>query len=213
MSWVHVSASQIDTFLSCNRKWWLDKIGADGVRTESASQALGKAVHANIESYLRGEGPLDHPLLTFDTFVVGVKGQVGVDILIEHEFSLVGDKPTIGFIDLVVVDHEARTVQIWDHKTTKDWRYAKTAQELATNPQGRVYVLAMLDKYGPDYSYSFGHHVILTTKPAPARCLSVEFTPAMVSDAKFNIEMTIRSMISTSGEVDGRDVVPNLSQC
>lgn len=213
MPWEHVSASQIDTYLSCQRKWWLDKIGADGVRIESPSQALGKAVHSNIENYLRDGSPLDHPLLTLDTFIASVKARVGVELLIEYEFSLPGAKNAIGFIDLVVVDHVSKTIEIWDHKTTKDWRYAKTAGELSVNPQGRLYVLAMHAKYGDDYRYFFGHHVILTAKPALARTTQVEYTPVMIATGRLAVEMTVRSMVVASEIVDGRDVVPNLSEC
>ena len=212
MSWDHVSASQIETFLSCNRKWWLDKIG-EGVRTESASQALGKAVHANIESHLLNGTPLDHPLLTFDTFIAEVKGRVGVELLIEHEFRLPGIKDSVGFIDLVIVDHEVKHVEIWDHKTTKDWKYARTADELRSNAQGRVYVLAMYEKYGSTYTYSFGHHVILTARAAPARTTRVEFSQSMIEQARSVIDMTMNSMVSASTVVDGRDVVPNTSEC
>ena len=217
MPWEHVSASQLDTYLSCNRKWWLDKIGADSVRTESASQSLGKEVHSNIEKHLLGTGPLDHPLLTFNTFASSVKSRLAsspnVEILVEHEFHVPGDRELMGFIDLVIVDHDARTVEIWDHKTTKDWKYAKTAEELRVNPQGSFYAHVMSLKFGPDYSYSFGHHVILTTKPQPERLVQVDFTPSMIRLAGANIAMLIRAMIQTSELEDGREVSPTYSSC
>lgn len=116
MKWEHVSASQLDTYLSCNRKWWLDKIGSDSRREESPSQALGKLVHSVIERHLLEGSPLDHPLLSMDTFVHSVKARTDVELLIEHEFRTPGTKETLGYIDLVVVDHVARTVEIWDQR-------------------------------------------------------------------------------------------------
>ena len=212
MPWEHVSASQLDTYLSCNRKWWLDKIGADSVRVETASQLLGTEVHSNLENYLLGTGPLDHPLLTFNTFASAVKSR-GLELLIEYEFHVPGPRELLGYIDLVIVDHEKKTVEIWDHKTTKDWRYAKSAAELMTNPQGSFYAHVMSLKFGPEYTYFFGHHVILTTKPQPERLVQVEFTPSMIRLAGANIDMIVRAMIQTSELEDGREVSPTYSSC
>lgn len=215
MPWEHVSASQLDTYLSCNRKWWLDKIGADSVRIETASQLLGTEVHSNIENNLLGTGPLDHPLLTFNTFITSVKSRVSsnVELLVEYEFHVPGPKELLGYIDLVIVDHDKKTVEIWDHKTTKDWRYTKTSEELRTNPQGSFYAHVMSLKFGPDYSYFFGHHVILTTKPQPERLVQVDFTPSMIKLAGSNIDMLVRAMIQTSELEDGREVNPTYSSC
>ncbi len=53
-AWYHVfSASQIETFLDCRRKWAWDKI-ARIPRPTNGSAALGDRVHAQLEGYLDG---------------------------------------------------------------------------------------------------------------------------------------------------------------
>lgn len=214
MPWEHVSASQLDTYLSCQRKWWLDKIGSEPAVGSSASQELGTAVHACIENFLLGNGELDHPLLMVNTFVRQVKAMQNVELLIEHEFVLDdGVKVRKGFIDLVIVDRERKVIEIWDHKTTKSWRYAKTADELRVNPQGQFYVLAVYEQFGAEYSYFFGHHQILTVEALPERTVKVEFTPAMIGAARGAISIAISEMKQLARLDDGRDVIPNTTQC
>jgi len=213
MPWEHVSASQLDTYLSCQRKWWLDKIGNYQTEGSSASQDLGTAVHACIENFLLGKGELNHPLLTMNTFVHRVKALSDVELLIEHEFSLGSSPARKGYIDLVIVDHAKKRIEIWDHKTTKSWHYAKTEAELRSNPQGQFYVLAMYERFGPEYSYFFGHHVILTSEAAEERVRLVEFTPSMIANARMSIDIAITEMRQIARLDDGVDVIPNTTQC
>lgn len=217
MSWDHISASQLGTYLGCNRKWWLEKIGSGGRSEESPSQALGKAVHKVIEQYLRGEiETLDHPLLTMNTFVDSVKSRPNVELLIEHEFMFrLGAKPIMGFIDLMIVDRVGQVVDIWDHKTTKDWKYAKTEAQLLTDPQALVYV-AEAARLFPGYLLRFGHHVIHTQKVQIQRTTDLEkvsFDGPAIERAVAYVEMVAGAMIRDAGTLDGRDVAPNLGEC
>jgi len=51
----HYSASQIKTFSRCARKWHLDKWSSVPTPPAGAGAELGRAVHANIEAFLKGE--------------------------------------------------------------------------------------------------------------------------------------------------------------
>jgi hypothetical protein len=207
----HVSASQIATFLLCPRKWWLDKLGDNPIVRTTASQALGRDVHAVLESYLKSEtSTLDHPLLAKDTFPQTVDRS---SVLVEHAIKLDRALPVVGLIDLVIIDHANKICEVWDHKTTKDWRYAKTEEQLREDIQAKVYCLAMRELLGPEYIYKFGHHVILTSKASPTRCTQVELTQEMLDDASSWLDSVIAYMLDVAQLNDGLDVPPVFSAC
>lgn len=211
MPWEHGSASQIQTYMSCSRKWWLKKIaGLDD--SGSASTALGTEVHANIEAFLKGEGPLDHRLLSLNTFVPAVKAS-GHRLLIEHEFRALMDAPVVGYIDLVVVDEVNKIVHVWDHKTSKDWKWAKTEADLRSDPQCLLYLAVALDLYGPSYTYRFGHHVILTSAVEPQRTVSFEVSLDEIERGRATLNTWLRSMRQDADLVDGAMVEPTFGSC
>lgn len=215
MTWNHGSASQIQNYLLCARKWWFAKVlGLDGGGT--ANMALGTQVHANIEDHLRGTGELDHRLLALNTFVPAIKA-AGHRIYIEHAFStkdLVKD--TEGFIDLIVVNTTTKTIEVWDHKTTKDWKYMKTEEILRDDPQCLLYTwvaYSMFHEEFPDYSYRFGHHVILTSKVAVEETISFPVTVEAILAGRDKLNTWLRSMEEDSKLLDYKLVEPTFSAC
>lgn len=168
--WSRASASQIDTWSLCNRRWWFDKVAGREDRSGSSSTNLGSEVHQAIEDYLLGvTHEPDHLLLAGNTFVRDVRKRTDagvVTLLVEHEFTLdLGDVPVLGYIDLVIVDEADRSVTVIDHKTSGNLKYTKDATALIDDTQGRLYAWAVFCKYGPAYTYRFGHHVIPTKGP------------------------------------------------
>ena len=97
-NFVHVSASQIDTYLGCGRKWWFGKILGLPTPTHP-SAALGGEIHEALEKYLT-DGTLPDPNTKIGRIIApGIKflpepGSVEVEWSIEENpvegFTLAG---------------------------------------------------------------------------------------------------------------------------
>lgn len=214
--WNSISASQIKTHQDCNRKWFFEKIVFPKEENEgSASTRLGTEVHACIENYLNGEGLLDHPLLELNTYVAKVKGRSDLDRRVEWEFSDTSSfKVTArGFIDLVLIDWANKHVTVMDHKTTKDWRYAKKEDELRVDAQLLLYMWVVLQEFGPEWKYTFGHHVILTKEPAPERVTLVDVSVAEIIQGKALLDSWVSGMIHDSRALDHTFVDKDYGSC
>lgn len=156
----HLSASQHDTFVDCERKWGYRKL--DGHEGEENGYAkAGRAIHGVLEEYLTS-GQLPDPDAEIVTFTHPKTGEeityTGQDVTsiilpgipylpapgegkVEGEFELntmVG--VWLGYKDLV---HGSRVI---DHKTTGNFAYAKTEDELKTNAQAVLYAADEMDR-------------------------------------------------------------------
>jgi hypothetical protein len=130
------SPTQISTFRGCKRKWaW--RVVAGIVAPPSPAAELGTAVHNELEKYLRG-GQID-----FRT-EVGYIAASGIEHLprpgtpglrIEGDFYFQGpwEHQYSGRIDFTVPG------TIGDHKTTKNFVWQKTEQDLLTDEQSIIY--------------------------------------------------------------------------
>lgn len=149
---VHYSPSQIETRKSCPRKHAFDAIF--GYREEEQYAASwGTAGHSHVEALLRGEAPkVPHPRFLgleprieryFSTVVrpflvdLDIIGSLGIEYQIQARFQTGDlDRWWWTFLDLVFpVRHADFDVVVWDHKTMKDLRWAKTEWELQENLQ------------------------------------------------------------------------------
>jgi hypothetical protein len=85
----YVSVSQIQTFDpftfgGCHRKWWFDKVG-NFEREETEAQRKGKAIHGEIEHYLKtGEDALSMTARQGKHFFPDRRHYLNKDLLIEH---------------------------------------------------------------------------------------------------------------------------------
>ncbi len=160
MSLRAVSASQIETFTSCQRKWgWraLDKIEAP----THASAAKGTLIHSQFEKYLKGES-LDYstPALREAAErampgIVNLPAPLTEGMEVEKAFSFQTERGIVfrGFMD-VVVPH-AHLVPgltgdnpcVIDHKSTSSFRYAKTPETLSTDTQAMLYAYEAMRTY------------------------------------------------------------------
>lgn len=149
------SASQVELFRSCPRKWYLQYVcGVKGPPT--ASQDLGTRVHAAFEEYLTtgslpGSDGKDDEVLAIAQPALRNLPKPGKDLLVEHEFWLplgpaddgqggTVDRTMYGLIDLAHArDLPQGILTIRDHKTTKDFVWNKTPAELLRNTQANVY--------------------------------------------------------------------------
>lgn len=214
--WNSTSASQMKNHLDCNSKWYFDKIVfPDAEQTGTASTELGTEVHACIEDFLKGTKPtLDHELLRDNTYIHAVKDS-GFPLRVEFEFvdTTSFRVPAKGFIDLVVLDHGTKTCFVVDHKTSKEWKYSKTTDELRVDPQALLYLWVLYQELGDDWTYSFAHHVILTKKVSPERLTVVEFTPAEIKAGKVLLDGWIAGQFHDSRALDHTFVDRNFSAC
>jgi hypothetical protein len=134
--WTHVSPSQIMAFRRCALRWWWQTIA--GFRSpETASQKLGKAIHAELEAYLKnGEMPTNRIALSGITRLPNPEDVDELDVEFGFELQVDGmPVPVIGFIDL----KEPAAHRVSDHKTTSNFQYAKSADELEGDPQSIIY--------------------------------------------------------------------------
>lgn len=141
---MRLSASQIETFTNCRRKWAWRYL--DGVE-ESPSKAaeLGRAVHAELEKYLSG-GDVDF------TTEIGYIAASGLEhlpkpgtpgLLIEQEFHFEGPS---GHTYLGYKDLEEPGI-VTDHKTAGDLKWQKTADELRKDIQATLYAVDYFRKH------------------------------------------------------------------
>lgn len=214
--WNSISASQIKTHQDCNRKWFFEKIIFPKDENEgSASTRLGTEVHACIEDYLNDKGQLDHPLLELNTYIAQVKGRADLERRVEWEFNdTTSFKVTArGYIDLVLIDRANKHITVMDHKTTKDWRYAKKEEELRQDAQLLLYMWVALQEFGPEWQYTFGHHVILTKEPAKERLTLVDVSVDQIVQGKTLLDSWVAGMIHDSRALDHTYVDKDYTSC
>ena len=148
------SASQLETFLSCKRKWGWSYI-AKIPRAAGKGATLGGSCHKQLERYLTG-GAIDYELEDGSGEIVTVAlpeipapNTPGMEI--ERYFTLEGRHKYRGYKDVEIVPGGLHTYPVvMDHKTTSDFRYALTAEDLATNIQAVIYAVDACRTYGAD---------------------------------------------------------------
>lgn len=139
-----LSASQIKTFARCKRKWGWEYIA--GHRPPPGPSAeLGIRVHSILEAYLK-----DGVMPRSDT----KEGQIaaaGLSLLPPRDVGWLaverridfshGDPPIAyrGFIDCLYTPSDEAVAQIIDHKTTTDFKYGLTEEELKQDIQSIMY--------------------------------------------------------------------------
>ncbi len=136
MRLTHVSASQLEEFRRCPRRWY-EAYVLKNKMPPSASMEKGTLIHAELEHYMdTGEiRPSDYA----DFVKVGapflpVPKTPNIETEIEIRMPTVEGGPEwLGYIDLF--DYSNDLVCILDHKTTSDFRYCKSPEELALNTQ------------------------------------------------------------------------------
>lgn len=237
------SASQVDCFRQCPRKWFLQYVC--GVKTPgSPSQELGTKIHAEIEGYLtKGAWPNEDP-----TALVAAQASVknlpkpGPDLLVEHEFVLPigskapGGEPQMmgGFVDLAHgrALKEGKLV-IRDHKTTKDYVWNKTEAELRHNTQGITYAfwgysVAKLAREGallnplfdPIWdegidSVEFGHHYVKSKKPFGSVVVAADMPWEKVATewTRIRSDVDVMTELAATGSDDPHAVAGNSDSC
>lgn len=157
------SASQIETFLLCRRKWAIAKIA--GIRgQDKPSAALGTATHGELERYLDG-GDFDFARKDGAGYVAAAGVHLlpppkapGVRIEVPFDFSSVRTRfAYTGRKDLEIEDTvvfpglEGGVPGVSDHKTTSNLSWAKTPEALENDVQAMLYAYELAQQR-PDAS-------------------------------------------------------------
>ena len=149
-SWSHASASQINTYRDCPRKWWLQKIAKMDTPSSKAAE-LGKRIHSVLEDYLTTgvmpdrdteEGKIALRGLEF----LPLPGKSRVEVAVQDELPI-EDAPVdiLGYIDCLYLppDGSEEIPLILDHKTTSSRKYTKNQGEMEIDVQLNVYARAI----------------------------------------------------------------------
>lgn len=223
-TWDHWSASQIETFRMCNRKWWWNYIF--GVpKEDTVDTVLGKQVHAEIEYYLTtGDasklGEIARPALAAGHLPKPGTVEIEVPIGIDKRAGVATGEPLItlagmpgeGYIDV------RDGTEVWDHKTTGDLKYAKTVEELRSNVQMIIYAEASRrlhrQRFGAELTkVRVGHIVYLKRFPFGTRKTPCDLSIRDITEGMAAAEETVKQMKSLSTEKNPDRVPPTWSAC
>ena len=147
---IYVSASQIENYRSCPRRWWFRSV-KKLAEPQSEAQAMGDRFAKAIEARLKGQIIPKFDELTdvvVDRFLNAAytffPQEANPEIYAERKIEFdVPDLPAkmIGYID--VLDLSGASAHIRDHKTRSDKKYAPTHEKLATDLQLNIYAYAI----------------------------------------------------------------------
>jgi hypothetical protein len=183
--WKNTSPSQIATARRCIQRWWWETIaGCKSPATES--QKIGTSIHAQIENWFKtGREPVS-PIARAGAHLWPPREQIAPED-VEASFQMAARGvlvPFKGVVDLL----ETQTGTITDHKTTADFKYAKSEDQLRSDPQAIIYSRWVLN-HRPGWTGRPGvtfRHIYYRTRGRviPAQEVRVDLTRAEI-DAGF----------------------------
>lgn len=193
-----LSVSQFKVWYSCNRQWgWKYLVKVPEQSKQSLS--LGLQVHKELQTYLNTgtpPGPIALPGL------IHLPQPNAENMLVEGYFTYAGWR---GYKDVELPGH------VYDHKTTKNFRYKLTKKNLAQDVQGIVYGLENMVKYTlPEVSLHWVYY--LTQEPYQSKLVQVSLTREE-ADARFEIiQQEAKRLTETKDNAKGdlRDYVLGL---
>lgn len=186
-----VSASQIDIFLDCERKWAWQKL--EGLRTPpNAAAQLGTDVHAVLEKYLK-TGQLSTDGREGQIAEAGIKhlpkpGTVNIEEAFVFETSVGLYR---GYMDAHWVENGVSYVL--DHKTTSDFKWVKTEEVLQTDTQANIYAVAAMFNDNTDEVVQRWVYYLTGGKPRSKKIEIVQTRDA-VEPLFEDIELTVARM-------------------
>lgn len=212
------SASQLQTSKNCLRLWFINYVM--GLRSPSTpSQKLGTDVHAILEKYLKGE----IADIRADT-KEGEIAQAGLPHLpppnsgrVEHPFRTQINDSIVwhGYIDY---SYAKDFVLVLDHKTTSDFRYVKTSEELKENIQAIVYAWSFFNPIKVWDTINFRWIYYRTRGPAKAKPVDLTMTFDEVLERavpliQYTIDLDKIFVESQKRKLTVLDLPPNVDHC
>jgi len=206
---LRLSASQVQTYLNCARKWSWQYVMLVEVPPNPAAE-LGSDTHGQLETYLLG-GEIDFTRESGYIAAAGLQhlpppGTPGM--LVEQEFHFFGPSghSYLGYKDLEVPG------TIYDHKTTSDLRWQKTEAELREDIQATLYATDYF-RHHPDEDSVELRWVYYQTKNAKKSAVTAVRVSQDETWKRFlAIEETAKQMeaVSTAHPLD---LPPNIDHC
>lgn len=195
----HVSASSIKLFQDCNRKWY-EKYVLGKKEPSSKAMKQGTDVHTVLENYLlRGEQP-DKRTTAGKIASAGLQflpapaDNLHVEIAIQ-DITSIKESPVAfkGYIDLLIKtdDH----IEILDHKTSSNIKYALTSEQLATNIQMIIYAKHVLNACLDYDEITLTHVVYLTKSPYGSQKTSVTVSRDHVEKEFSKVLQVVHQMV------------------
>lgn len=194
----HVSATSIKLFKSCPRRWF-ERYVLDKKEPTSKAMLRGNEVHRQLEDYLlNGVMP--------DDSTAGLIAQAGlehlpprstayeVELSLEHLPIEGTPAPFKGFIDLYI---KQATPEVLDHKTTSNFKYALTADQLAEDTQLIIYAAHALTHSDAD-EIRLTHVCYLTKPPYTSQRTSTVVSRDHVYKHFNEILTTVEQMVASS---------------
>lgn len=138
----------------CPRKWAWNKI--DGLQSPPNKYAeMGTQVHSHLETWLKHRKlpAIGEAAVVANAMIPHLPPPQAVEPHdIEREFQWRFQEVAFrGFIDLIHFDSSKQVpVTIYDHKTTSDLQWAKTAEDLGVDVQATLYARVLMDQTSTD---------------------------------------------------------------
>jgi CRISPR/Cas system-associated exonuclease Cas4 (RecB family) len=197
-----VSATQIKQHRSCALQWYLQRVEG-WTMPQSPSQALGEAIHKQVEDYLlEGKNP-DLPSVE-NAMKKGYVPLTGGAYLVEEPKDygmrmLAAGVPVKGRIDLLVPPAAGeRLVKVVDWKSASSFRYVPEPDVLTRDVQGVLYLKYAFENY-PYATEGQFRHVYLLTKGIGSKKVDAEVVDRPFVDAQWaHIEQTVEEMKATA---------------
>jgi len=170
------SASQLRTADLCLRKWAWEQI--EGIREPPGAAArFGQNVHSVLERWLKNGQALDQFSKEGQVAFEGIPWlpPPGPELEVERKFHIqVGDFFYRGFVDLGFLNSDG-VPWVVDHKTTRDFMWQLSIDDLMNDIQGLLYAKEALDRYQVDVVHLRWVYY-LTTKPYRSRVTECHMT-------------------------------------
>lgn len=207
-----LSASQIQSFVDCNRKWaflYLEKVPS--VRSPAAE--LGTRTHEILAKYLESGLPPDPNTREGKIALAGIKYLTTPGIAqVEQFFTFdTGVASYRGYVDFQYQEDGATV--IGDHKTTSGFFFAKTAHDLLTDIQSTIYAKYAFLKHACEKVKLKWVYYSTGTQPK-SKLVEVEFPASQLEVAFAPIEAAATEMQALYEKNPGAmEVKPNFGAC
>ena len=197
-----VSATQIKQHRSCALQWYLQRV--EGWQMpQSPSQALGEAIHLQVEQYLLDGKMPDLPSVE-NAMKKGYVPPTGGAYLVEEPKDygmrmLAAGVPVKGRIDLLVPPASGESlVKVVDWKSASSFRYVPEPDVLTRDVQGVLYLRYAFENY-PYATEGQFRHVYLLTKGTGSKKVDAEVVDRPFVDGQWaHIEQTVEEMKATA---------------
>ena len=197
-----VSATQIKQHRSCALQWYLQRVEG-WTMPQSASQALGEAIHLEVEQYLL-EGKAPTLPSVENAMKKGYVPPTGGAYLVEEPKDygmrmLAAGVPVKGRIDLLVPPASGESlVKVVDWKSASSFRYVPEPDALTRDVQGILYLKYAFENY-PFAQLGQFRHVYLLTKGTGSKKVDAEVVDRSFVDGQWaHIEQTVEEMKATA---------------